>query len=111
MLTAATRDGHVDLKPALSRLAREGLTQILVEGGGELAAALLRRNLVDELHWFVAPRVLGGDGRASVGALGLSRLVGSPEVVARVGRAGCDVYIRGHVRYPDRKPTGKQRRA
>jgi diaminohydroxyphosphoribosylaminopyrimidine deaminase/5-amino-6-(5-phosphoribosylamino)uracil reductase len=106
VLTVATRDGHIDLKPALARLAREGLTQVLVEGGGELAAALLRGKLVDELHWFVAPRILGGDGRASMGALGLARLVRSPEVEARVGRAGRDVYIRGHVRYPGRKPTG-----
>ncbi len=111
VLTVATRNGHIDLKPALARLAREGLTQVLVEGGGELAAALLRRELVDELHWFVAPRVLGGDGRASVGALGLSRLVRSPYVAARVGRAGPDVYIRGRVGYPDRKPTSALGRA
>lgn len=107
VLTLATRDGHIDLKPALSRLAREGLTQVLVEGGGELAAALLRRKLVDEIHWFVAPRVLGGEGRASMGALGLSRLLRSPEVEARVGRVGRDVYIRGHVHYSDGKPSGQ----
>ncbi|MFP8881304.1 MAG: bifunctional diaminohydroxyphosphoribosylaminopyrimidine deaminase/5-amino-6-(5-phosphoribosylamino)uracil reductase RibD [Myxococcota bacterium] len=110
VLTIAMRDGHIALKPALALLAREGLTQILVEGGGELAAALLRSKLVDELHWFVAPRILGGDGRASMGALGLARLVRSPEVEARVGRAGRDVYIRGHVRYPDRKPASAQGR-
>jgi len=109
LLTVATRDGHIDLKPALARLAREGLTQLLVEGGGELAAALLRRKLVDELHWFVAPRVLGGEGRASIGALGLAKLVGSPEVEARVGRAGRDVYIRGKVRYPGGKPVARRR--
>jgi len=105
LLSVATRGGHIDAKPALMRLAREGLTQVLVEGGGELAAALLRRQLVDEIHWFVAPRVLGGDARASVGTLGLSRLASSPGVEPRVGKAGRDVYIRGGVNYTGRKPV------
>lgn len=102
VIAVAQRDGRADLRRALARLAREGLTQVLVEGGGELAAALLRGKLVDELHWFVAPRLLGGDGRASLGALELARLAATPHVDARVGRAGRDVYIRGAVRYPDR---------
>jgi diaminohydroxyphosphoribosylaminopyrimidine deaminase/5-amino-6-(5-phosphoribosylamino)uracil reductase len=81
-------------------LAREGLTEVLVEGGGILAAALLRARLIDELHWFVAPRVLGGDGRPAVGDLGLRSLVESPQLDACMGRAGCDLYIRGSVDYP-----------
>jgi riboflavin biosynthesis pyrimidine reductase len=47
---------------------------VLVEGGGQLAAALLREGLVDEVHWFVAPRMLGEEGRAALGPLGLRRL-------------------------------------
>jgi diaminohydroxyphosphoribosylaminopyrimidine deaminase/5-amino-6-(5-phosphoribosylamino)uracil reductase len=94
------RAGKLDLKRAAAKLAREGLTEVLVEGGGSLAAALLRARLVDELHWFVAPRLLGGDGRPSVGELGLRSLVESPLLDARVGRAGRDLYIRGPVDYP-----------
>ena len=74
ILETPVRAGHVDLRRALARLAREGLTEVLVEGGGELAAALLRRELVDELHWFTAPSLIGGDGRPSLGALGLRTL-------------------------------------
>ncbi len=74
ILETPAREGHVDLRRALARLAREGLTEVLVEGGGELAAALLRRELVDELHWFTAPSLIGGDGRPSLGALGLRAL-------------------------------------
>ena len=101
LLEVPTRAGKLDLKRAAARLAREGLTQILIEGGGDLAAALLRARLVDELHWFVAPRVLGGDGRPSVGDLGLGSLVESPQLLnGRLGRAGGDLYIRGSVEYP-----------
>jgi diaminohydroxyphosphoribosylaminopyrimidine deaminase/5-amino-6-(5-phosphoribosylamino)uracil reductase len=100
LLEVPTRAGKLDLKRAVARLAREGLTEMLVEGGGNLAAALLRARLVDELHWFVAPRVLGGDGRPSVGDLGLRSLVESPLLDGRMGRVGDDLYIRGPVDYP-----------
>jgi diaminohydroxyphosphoribosylaminopyrimidine deaminase/5-amino-6-(5-phosphoribosylamino)uracil reductase len=99
LLEAPTRAGKLDLKRAAARLAREGLTEVLVEGGGGLAAALLRARLIDELHWFVAPRLLGGDGRASVGDLGLKSLVESPLLNGRLGRAGADLYNSGPVEY------------
>ncbi len=103
LLEAPTRDGKLDLGRAAARLAREGLTEVLVEGGGLLAAALLRARLVDELHWFVAPRLLGGDGRSSIGDLRLGSLGQSPLLDARMGRAGRDLYIRGRVAYPTRR--------
>lgn len=68
------RDGHLKLKRALRELTRAGLGSLLVEGGGELAAALLREKLVDEIHWLLAPKLIGADGRPSLGALGLDHL-------------------------------------
>ncbi len=112
LLEVPTRAGKLDLKRAVARLAREGLTEMLVEGGGNLSAALLRARLVDELHWFVAPRVLGGDGRASVGDLGLRSLVESPWLAGRMGRVGDDLYIRGRVDYQlKRRGRARQRGA
>ncbi len=86
------RDGdRLDLRRALRRLSQEGLTEILVEGGGQLAAGLLRRSLVDELHWFTAPLVIGADGRAALGALGVRALAAAPRLAAvslrRVGES------------------------
>ena len=40
---------------ALGLLGERGLTRLLVEGGGRLAAALLRAGLVDRLIWLHAP--------------------------------------------------------
>ena len=36
------------------------MTNVLVEGGATLLAALLRANLVDEAYVFVAPKLIGG---------------------------------------------------
>jgi diaminohydroxyphosphoribosylaminopyrimidine deaminase / 5-amino-6-(5-phosphoribosylamino)uracil reductase len=74
----ATPTGEVDLKAALVMLGHRGLTRLLVEGGGGLAAALLKADLVDRIAWFHAPRILGGDGRPAVAAMGLDALASAP---------------------------------
>lgn len=93
------KNGFVDLPRAFRRLAKEGLTTVLVEGGGRLAAALLRADLVDEVHWILAPRMIGGDGRAGLGALGLEHLSDAVAIdPIRVKRLGVDLHIHGLIR-------------
>lgn len=53
--------------------ALEGVSYLYVEGGAETAAAFLAADLVDELHLYTAPIVIG-DGKRAVGALGLAGL-------------------------------------
>ncbi len=86
--------GQLDLKAGLAALGRVGLTTLLVEGGGGLAAALLRADLVDEIHWILAPRLIGGDGRAALGSLDVEKLHASPGLEwIREGRLGPDLHI------------------
>jgi len=68
-------DGNVDLRAALTALAKRGLTRILVEGGATLAASLLRARLVDRLAWFRSSGLIGGDGMDAVKPFGTDRLV------------------------------------
>jgi len=72
------RDGRLSLAEALAALGRRGLTRVLVEGGGHLAAGLLRADLVDRLVWFRAAKILGGDGLPAVAGFGLERLAEAP---------------------------------
>lgn len=86
--------GGLDLKAGLAALGRFGLTTLLVEGGGGLAAALLRADLVDEIHWMLAPRLIGGDGRSALGSLGVEALKSSPGLEwIREGRLGADLHL------------------
>src|SRR5690606_32345029 len=88
------RDGRPPIRAVLERLAAEGIGTLLVEGGGTLAAALLRAGLVDDLVWFAAPLLLGGDARPAVGPLALARLAAAPRLVdPRVRRIGADWLV------------------
>jgi diaminohydroxyphosphoribosylaminopyrimidine deaminase/5-amino-6-(5-phosphoribosylamino)uracil reductase len=70
--------GGIDLAAALGILGARGLTRLLVEGGGRLAAALLRADLIDRLVWINAPMLIGGDGIPAVADLGLATLANAP---------------------------------
>ena len=105
-----TADGFVDLSRALRRLSKEGLTTVFVEGGGGLASALLRADLVDEVHWMLAPKLIGGDGRAALGPLALGCLADAVSIdPIRVARRGPDLHIHGLVRRG--VPAGRPRAA
>jgi diaminohydroxyphosphoribosylaminopyrimidine deaminase/5-amino-6-(5-phosphoribosylamino)uracil reductase len=71
-------DGRVDVDAAARELGRRGLTRVLVEGGGALAAALLKADLVDRLSLYRGGVVLGEDSRSAVGQLGLEKLGSAP---------------------------------
>lgn len=75
---ATTPEGGLDMEAALARLADLGITRVLCEGGGTLAARLLADRLVDDIALFSAGKVFGGDGIASVQGFGLDRLADAP---------------------------------
>lgn len=52
----------LDLKEGLGRLAAEGITRLMVEGGPTLAAAFLAADLVDDALLFQSSNTVGADG-------------------------------------------------
>ncbi|HMA14585.1 MAG TPA: bifunctional diaminohydroxyphosphoribosylaminopyrimidine deaminase/5-amino-6-(5-phosphoribosylamino)uracil reductase RibD [Kiloniellaceae bacterium] len=97
---AADADGHVSLDATLTLLGGRGITRLLVEGGGHLAASLLRGGLVDRLAWFQAPLVIGGDGVAAVSGFGVDRLEQAPRflesAMTQLGRDRIDIFSLDH---------------
>jgi diaminohydroxyphosphoribosylaminopyrimidine deaminase/5-amino-6-(5-phosphoribosylamino)uracil reductase len=66
------------LPEVLAALAGQGITRVLVEGGAVVATAFLREHLVDRLHLFEAPLLIGTDGRPAVLELAARRLAQVP---------------------------------
>jgi diaminohydroxyphosphoribosylaminopyrimidine deaminase / 5-amino-6-(5-phosphoribosylamino)uracil reductase len=87
-LGVAAGPGGLDPAAMLLRLGAEGLTRVMVEGGGRLAASLLAAGLVDRIAVFSAGHVFGAEGLAGVGPLGRT-VIGAPgfvlEGLRRVG--------------------------
>ena len=67
-------DGQLDLAELMQALGAKGLTSVLCEGGGQLAASLLRAGLVDDVILYTAGLALCADGLAGLGDLALSHL-------------------------------------
>lgn len=81
-----------DLVQALSRLTDNGVSGLLVEGGGMLAGSLISRGLVDRLIVAHAPVIVGSRGRPAVDMAGYSRLSDAPRWIREWSRVmGKDV--------------------
>jgi diaminohydroxyphosphoribosylaminopyrimidine deaminase/5-amino-6-(5-phosphoribosylamino)uracil reductase len=86
------------LVDGLDELGRRGITSLLIEGGAELAGAVLDAGEVDELRVFVAPLVLGG-GRPLAAGRGPRRIADAARPLAcEWERAGPDMLARARLR-------------
>lgn len=71
-------DGRLDPAGMLAAIGARGITRVLCEGGGQLAASLIAARLVDRLICVTAGRVIGADGVPGIGAFGLAHLADAP---------------------------------
>lgn len=95
----ALAEERPELKAVVGALAAEGLGEIFVEGGGQVAGSFLRCGLVDAIEWFRAPILIGGEGRPGVGALAVAALAEAPHFrrveVRELGPDLWERYARG----------------
>lgn len=90
---------HPDLAECLQILGQRRMTNILVEGGSGVLGSFFDRQLVDEVHVFIAPILIGGQSAPSpVGGQGLT----SPELAGRMKNLKVelidgDTYLRGRI--------------
>ena len=74
-VVAQTNHSRVELVEVLNHLAAHyQCNNVMIEAGGTLAGAMLNQQLVDEVHWFSAPIVLGPDAQSALNLLSLQYL-------------------------------------
>ncbi len=61
ILTAPLKDGRIDLSALMKQLGTEGITSLLIEGGGTVLGSAFSAGIVDKICFFYAPKILGGD--------------------------------------------------
>jgi diaminohydroxyphosphoribosylaminopyrimidine deaminase / 5-amino-6-(5-phosphoribosylamino)uracil reductase len=89
---------RLDPPSMAAALAERGITRVLLEGGGELAAAFLAAGLVDRLAWFHAPKVIGGDGVPAAASLRVASVASAPTFEFRALRALNEDVLARYVR-------------
>jgi diaminohydroxyphosphoribosylaminopyrimidine deaminase/5-amino-6-(5-phosphoribosylamino)uracil reductase len=104
LLPVAARGRALDPVAMLRALGAAGLTRVLCEGGGSLAAALLEADLVDEVTAYGAGLALGAEARPALGALGIETLEQAARFRLRaLDRVGADILSEW-----ERLPSGRQ---
>jgi diaminohydroxyphosphoribosylaminopyrimidine deaminase/5-amino-6-(5-phosphoribosylamino)uracil reductase len=73
--------GRVPLGKVLDQLGSENILTLLTETGTRLNAALLAANLVDRVHFFVAPQIMGSDAVPAFRGMAAAIRFGEVEVL------------------------------
>lgn len=84
----------------LRALGERGIQSLLVEGGAELAGALVAAAAVDRVAWFLAPMLIGGrDAPSALGGAGAPSLALAPRLTGAIAeQVGDDILVTGRLR-------------
>jgi diaminohydroxyphosphoribosylaminopyrimidine deaminase/5-amino-6-(5-phosphoribosylamino)uracil reductase len=81
------------LRKVLLELGKRGISSVLIEGGGHTLGEAFKRNLVDEVRFFIAPVIQGGNVPAVSGHITPAHL---QDVTYK--KIGSDLMVSGRVR-------------
>ena len=93
---------RVPVSRVVEILAERGVSSILVEGGGQVAASFLEAKLANRIAYFYAPKLIGGaDARTALEGLGVAQVADAPRVTnVSIRKLGEDWVVEGDIEYP-----------
>ena len=74
LIKTKTKNKLVDLKKVMKEIAKMGYYNILLEGGAQINASMIKEKLVDKIMLFTSPKILGDDAKGVVGPLDIHEL-------------------------------------
>ena len=89
----------VDINSLLDELGRRHMTNVLVEGGGRLLGSFFDAGGIDEVHVFIAPKLIGGsDTPSPISGDGLKSIAESLRLIEpQIRQLGDDIYVSGRI--------------
>jgi len=96
------RRGGVSLDAVLERLGAAQMTNVLIEGGGTVLGRVFDERIADEVHAYIAPRLIGGlEALSSLEGIGAARVADSLELAeARMRKLGSGWLLEGRFADP-----------
>src|SRR5262249_55608738 len=84
----------------LKDLGRRRFTNVLVEGGSGLLGRFFDAGAADEVHAFIAPKLIGGEAAAGpLGGFGIEKIDDAVALTeTAIERLGDDIYLHGVLR-------------
>lgn len=100
LLPLPETDGHLSLQQLMATLGAAGISRVLLEGGAGLGASALKAGIVDKLAFFLAPKLLGGQGAPGpIGNMGIETLAAAMTLEGMTHWAtGEDVLIEAYIK-------------
>ncbi len=99
VIICPARNGRVDLTFGFKALARMEISSVLIEGGASLIGSALKAGLVDKLHMYVAPMIVG-DAKALNSIVNLAPKTLSQAVQLKdleINNLGEDIFLSAYV--------------
>ncbi|MGB0388055.1 MAG: bifunctional diaminohydroxyphosphoribosylaminopyrimidine deaminase/5-amino-6-(5-phosphoribosylamino)uracil reductase RibD [Ardenticatenaceae bacterium] len=92
--------GRVPLLPLLHELGQRQLSSLLVEGGAEVHASFFAQGMVNKVHAYIAPKLVGGrNAPAPLGGDGVRTMDQATQLAwQRVEPLGDDLLLVAHVK-------------
>jgi diaminohydroxyphosphoribosylaminopyrimidine deaminase/5-amino-6-(5-phosphoribosylamino)uracil reductase len=101
VVSLAAKAGRIPIARVMRELGKRNIMSVLIEGGATVATAALAAGVVDRMLVFLAPKLIGGDGRPMLETLGVRRVRDALAVgPLRVRRFARDVLIATQVGEP-----------
>ena len=102
VIVAPAKQGRVCINALIEMLGTREITSVLIEGGGEVNAAVIAAGVVDKVLCFVAPKLIGGaDAPGPLGGKGIFALADAPRLhnvtVMPVENGDGDILIQGYL--------------
>ncbi len=99
VLSLPAAEAGVSVPALLDELGRRRMTNILVEGGAGVLGSFLDGRLMDEVHVFIAPKLVGGSGaKAPLGGLGVAKIAEALSLTdCRVEILDDDIHLNGKI--------------
>ena len=68
------KNNLLDMADMLKKIAELGYMRVLVEGGSILTGSLIKNNFIDEIQWFRANKIIGGNGLEAISSIGINKI-------------------------------------
>lgn len=98
--TETVMSDKLQLTDVMQWLATENVMTVLCEGGSRLSGGLLKKGLIDEIHWIIAPKIIGdSDAIPAIAGVGRVRLDDAFQLYhVQIEQLGAEVMVSGLLR-------------